>query len=127
MNFARNTNKVMSLWGEDKNNDGKEDDLIGSGLFIGKSIGTIYHYQIDGIWQLGDEVMTGYQPGTYRIVDRDGDGRITADNDRVILGQTEPAYTIGIQSGLPYKNITFRFFVNETGSATCRETVGQNV
>src|SRR3546814_4547006 len=56
--------------------------------------------------------MTGYQPGTYRIVDRDGDGRITAKNDRVILGHTEPAYTIGIQSGLTFKNITFRFFVN---------------
>lgn len=112
LNFARNTNKIMSLLGEDKNNDGKEDDLIGSNLFIGKSIGTVYHYQIDGIWQLDDEVMTGYQPGTYRIADQDGDGRITADNDRVFLGQTEPAYFFGIQSGLTYKNFTFRFFVN---------------
>lgn len=112
LNFARNTNKIMSLLGEDKNNDGKEDDLIGSNLFIGKSIGTVYHYQIDGIWQLDDEVMTGYQPGTYRIADQDGDGRITADNDRVFLGQTEPAYFFGIQSGLTYKNFTFRFFIN---------------
>jgi hypothetical protein len=112
LNFASNTNKVISLLGEDKNNDGKEDDLVGSNLFIGESLGTIYHYQIDGIWQLGDNVMTGYQPGTYRIVDQNGDGKITADGDRVFLGRTEPAYTIGIQSRLTYKNITFRFFVN---------------
>ena len=112
LNFARNTNKIMSLLGEDKNNDGKEDDLIGSNLFIGKSIGTVYHYQIDGIWQLDDDVMTGYQPGTYRIVDQNEDGKITADQDRVFLGQTEPAYFFGIQSGLTYKNITFRFFIN---------------
>lgn len=112
LNFARNTNKVMSLLGEDKNNDGREDDLIGSNLFIGKSIGTIYHYQIDGIWQLGDDIMTGYQPGTYRIVDQNNDGKITAGDDRVFLGRTEPAYTFGIQSGLSYKNFTFRFFVN---------------
>lgn len=112
LNFASNTNKVISLLGEDKNNDGKEDDLVGSNLFIGQSLGTIYHYQIDGIWQLGDNVMTGYQPGTYRIVDQNKDGKITADEDRVFLGRTDPAYTIGIQSKLTYKNITFRFFVN---------------
>src|SRR5699024_4541817 len=75
LNFARNTNKIISLLGEDKDNDGKEDDLIGSNLFIGKSIGTIYHYEIDGIWQLNDDIMAGYQPGTYRIVDQDGDGK----------------------------------------------------
>ena len=112
LNFARNTNKIISLLGEDKDNDGKEDDLIGSNLFIGKSIGTIYHYEIDGIWQLNDDIMAGYQPGTYRIVDQDGDGKITADNDRVFLGRTEPAYSFGIQSGFTYKNITFRFFIN---------------
>ena len=112
LNFARNTNKIMSLLGEDRDNDGREDDLVGSNLFIGKSIGTVYHYQIGGIWQVGDEVMTGYQPGNYRIVDQDDDGRITADDDRVFLGRTEPAYFFGIQSGLTYKNFTFRFFVN---------------
>lgn len=112
VNFSHNTNKIVSLLGEDKNNDGKEDDLTGSNLFIGKSIGTVYHYQVDGIWQLDDDVMTGYQPGTYRIVDQDKDDKITADNDRVFLGRTEPAYFFGIQSGLTYKNITFRFFVN---------------
>lgn len=112
LNFGRNTNKILSLLGEDRDNDGREDDLVGSNLFIGKSIGTIYHYEIDGIWQIDDDVMTGYHPGTYRIVDQDGDGRITADNDRVFLGRTEPAYTVGLQSAFSFKNITFRFFVN---------------
>lgn len=112
LNFGKNTNKILSLLGEDRDNDGREDDLVGSNLFIGRSIGTIYHYEIDGIWQLGDDVMTGYHPGTYRIVDQDGDGRITADNDRVPLGSTEPAYTFGIQSAFSFKNFTFRFFIN---------------
>jgi len=35
--------------------DGKEDDLISSGLFIGESIGTIYGYEIEGIWQIADK------------------------------------------------------------------------
>lgn len=111
-NYADNRNKILSLLGEDKNNDGKEDDLPGSNLFIGKSIGTIFDYQIQGIWQMDDEIMTGYYPGAYRIVDQNNDGTITAEHDRVFLGRTEPAYTIGVQSEMKYKNFTFRFFVN---------------
>ena len=41
-------NKINRLLGYDHDGDGIEDDLISSGLFIGKSIGTIYHYEIDG-------------------------------------------------------------------------------
>ncbi|GAA4446637.1 TonB-dependent receptor [Ravibacter arvi] len=111
-NFARNNNKIVSLLGEDKNKDGREDDLTGSNLFIGKSIGTVYHYQIQGIWQLNDEIMTGYYPGAYRVVDQDNDGKITADKDRVFLGRTEPAYSIGLQNEMIYKNFSFRFFIN---------------
>lgn len=112
LNYARNNNKIISLLGEDKNKDGKEDDLIGSNLFIGKSIGTVYHYKIDGIWQLNDEVMKGYYPGAYRIVDQDNNGTITADKDRVFLGRSEPAYSIGIQNEMKYQSFVFRFFVN---------------
>ncbi|ODS83058.1 MAG: SusC/RagA family TonB-linked outer membrane protein [Cytophagaceae bacterium SCN 52-12] len=112
LNYASNKNKIVSLLGEDKNKDGREDDLPGSNLFIGKSIGTIYHYQIQGIWQLNDEVMTGYYPGAYRIVDQDNDGTITADKDRVFLGRSEPAYSFGVQSEMKYKGFVFRFFVN---------------
>src|ERR1051325_6672978 len=44
-NFSKNVNKIIHLTGQDLNNDGKEDDLIGSNLFIGRSIQTIYDYQ----------------------------------------------------------------------------------
>lgn len=112
LNFSANKNKIVSLLGEDKDKDGREDDLISSNLFIGKSIGTIYGYEIDGIWQIGDDIMEGYNPGNYRIVDQDGDGKITADKDRVFLGKTEPAYSFGIQNSLRYRDFTFRFFIN---------------
>jgi len=112
LNFSTNQNKVITLLGEDKDGDGKEDDLPGSGLFIGKSIGTIYHYEIAGIWQLNDEIMAGYYPGAYRIVDQNNDGQITANHDRVFLGRTEPAYTFGVQSEMRYRGFTFRLFVN---------------
>lgn len=111
-NFATNNNKVVSLLGQDNNGDGVEDDLIGEGLFIGKSINTIYSYQIDGIWQLDDEIPDGYSAGTYRIVDQNDDGEINPADDRIFLGREEPAYSFGIQNTLKYKEFTFRFFIN---------------
>ncbi len=111
-NFSTNRNKITSLLGIDRDGDGKEDDLIASGLFIGNSIGTVYSYEVGGIWQLGDEIPAGYNPGTYRLIDQNGDGMITAAGDRVILGRTEPAYRFGIQNTFRYRNFTLRSFIN---------------
>ncbi|MCC5930147.1 MAG: SusC/RagA family TonB-linked outer membrane protein [Cyclobacteriaceae bacterium] len=110
--FSTNDNRIVTLLGEDSDGDGKEDDLVASGLFIGKSIGTIYNYELDGIWQLNDEVPNGFFPGTYRIVDQNGDGQITPEDDRVFLGRREPAYRFGIQNTVLYKNFSLRFFIN---------------
>lgn len=116
VNFATNKNKIVSLLGEDNDNDGKEDDLVSSNLFIGESIGTIYGYEVEGIWQLADKengtIMDGYYPGTYKIKDQNNDGKITADKDRVILGHKEPLFTMGIKNNLKYKNFDLNFFIN---------------
>lgn len=112
LNFTRNKNKVVKLLGEDKNNDGVEDDLISSGLFIGKPIGTIYDYEVQGIYQLADEKLAGFQAGTYKLNDLNGDKKITAADDRKILGNTEPAYQFGIQNTVQYKQFTLRAFIN---------------
>lgn len=114
-NFATNQNKIISLLGEDNDKDGKEDDLISSGLFIGESIGTIYGYEIEGIWQIADKengsIMEGFYPGTYKIKDQNNDGKISADKDRVILGHTEPAYTLGIKTGSVTKDLILIFLL----------------
>ncbi|HSF55901.1 MAG TPA: SusC/RagA family TonB-linked outer membrane protein, partial [Algoriphagus sp.] len=111
-NFSRNVNEIVSLIGLDRDGDGVEDDLIANNLFIGQSIGTIYNYDIEGIWQIGDEVPAGFQPGLYKLRDLNGDGSITPQGDRKILGRTEPAYRLGIQNTLKYKEFTLRFFIN---------------
>lgn len=112
INFSRNTNQITSLLGLDKDGDGVEDDLTANNLFIGESIGTIYTYEVEGIWQIGDEVPTGFQPGLYKLKDLDGDEVITPQNDRKIIGRTEPAYRFGIQNTVRYKDFTLRFFIN---------------
>lgn len=111
-NFSANNNRIESLLGIDADNDGVEDDLVASNLFIGRSIGTIFDYQVDGIYQIGDDIPQGYFPGTYRIVDQNGDGVITPLDDRTVLGRAEPAYRFGIQNTVAYKGFTLRLFIN---------------
>ncbi len=110
-NISSNDNKVLSLTGTDGNKDGKEDDLITTGLFIGKSLGAIYGYKIDGIYQVGDEIPTGYYAGNYKIHDESGDGKISVD-DRTIIGKTDPACRFSIMNKLSYKDLSLSFFIN---------------
>ncbi|MDD4536289.1 MAG: TonB-dependent receptor [Petrimonas sp.] len=111
--FDAKKNKIKSLIGLDKDGDGKEDDLIANGLFIGESINTIYDYQIDGIWQISDtgNIPSDSEPGGYKYKDINGDGEITPEEDRKILGREEPAYSIGIQNSLSFKNFSLNFLI----------------
>ncbi len=110
-NISANKNKIISLLGRDSDGDGVEDDLTASNLFIGEAVSAIYSYQIDGIWQLNDDIPTGYHPGTYRVIDTDKSGDITPD-DRVIIGKSDPAYRFGIMNKLRWKNLSLSFFIN---------------
>lgn len=110
-NFWTNTNTIKSLTGADANGDGIEDDLIASGLFIGKSIQTIFDYQQDGIYQLTDTRLPGFQIGSLRVIDQDKNNDITAA-DRVFIGRVEPAYRFSLFNTLNYKNFALSFFLN---------------
>ncbi len=112
LNFTRNRNKVVTILGEDKNGDGVEDDLVASNLFIGQPIGTIYDYEVKGIYQLAEDKLAGFQAGTYKYTDINGDGKITAADDRKILGNKEASYQFGIQNTVSYKQFTLRAFIN---------------
>ena len=110
-NISANRNEIISLLGQDADGDGREDDLTSSNLFIGEPTSAIYDYQINGIWQLNDEIPNGYHPGNYRVVDTDGKEGITPD-DRIILGYKDPAYRFGIMNKFRWKDLTFSFFIN---------------
>lgn len=113
LNFATNNNRIESLLGLDRDNDGQEDDLIANNLFIGQLIGAIYGYVIDGLWQIsdGEDIYEGFGPGQYRLRDLNGDGNITPQDDRQILGYEEPAYQFGIQNTLRYGGFALKFFI----------------
>lgn len=114
--FALNRNKVVTIFGEDKNGDGVEDDLISAGYFIGKTLGTIYDYRITGMWQQADKdggtIMAGMNPGTYKLEDLNGDGKITSDKDRQFLGNNRENFRWSMTSTCDYRNWSLMLFVN---------------
>ena len=76
--FWKNNNKLVHLYGDDLNGDGKEDDDIANSLFIGHSLGAIFGYDQDGIVQPEDveyKALTGAADGFPKYRDHDGVAR----------------------------------------------------
>lgn len=113
INFSHNRNNIDKLYG------GLDDILFniqGTNLIhrVGEPIGSIYEYELDGIWQLdeADEAANYDQfPGQVKVKDQNGDGMITPEDDRVITGNVTPVWTGGFTSTMNYKNLDFSFFV----------------
>ena len=106
LNFSRNVNKITKLLG-DVDGDGKEDDLVASGLFIGHSNNVIYDYNVLGLWGTEDEKNGIIPAGTYvgceRIEDLDDSGSIDATNDRKIIGSKDPSFRASLTCNVSYK------------------------
>lgn len=106
LTFWLNRNKLVHLYGEDLDGNGKEDDDIGNGLFIGESIHSIFGYEQDGIVQTNDtEYMeaNGVSAGTPKYVDKNNDGVIN-EKDRSIIGNKAPNFKLNLSNTLQYKN-----------------------
>ncbi len=118
VSYSRNRNEIVSLLGKDHDGDGIEDDLISSGLFIGKSINAIYTYNVLGLYQLGDTDMPSNSgPGLYKYEDIGGhegapDGVISSEYDRKIIGYEDPAYRWSFKNTFSYKNFSLMIFLN---------------
>jgi TonB-linked SusC/RagA family outer membrane protein len=106
-NFARNVNKIVSLGATEQQFANRLG--AGGGLefqpFIqkpGLPIGAIWGYRVDGIFKTQAEVdaYKSIQPdarlGDYRYTDLNGDGTLTDDGDRTMIGDVNPDYTWGI-------------------------------
>ena len=110
--FSRNRNEIVSILGDDNDGDGIEDDLVADRLFIGEPQQVIYDYEINGMWQLSDEIPSGFFPGTYKIADLNGDGVYSGSDDMKILGYRAPSYRLGIANTITYKQFSLYIFIN---------------
>jgi hypothetical protein len=109
--YTRNKERIVDLV------NGQND--IAANLFIGHPVKSFYDYQKLGIWQLADSTAAkgfGYKPGDIRVADLSGDkgqpdGKIDANNDRVVVGSSVPRYTLGFSNDLTFKNFDLNIYV----------------
>ncbi|MEL6140204.1 MAG: TonB-dependent receptor, partial [Bacteroidota bacterium] len=104
--------------------DDLDSDLFAGGLGIGGQLGTnsragfpigaFYGFELDGVFQNEEELerfpnFGTQQPGDLRFRDQNGDGVITAADDRVVLGSPIPDLTLGINGSVAFKGFDFSF------------------
>ncbi|MBL3656118.1 SusC/RagA family TonB-linked outer membrane protein [Fulvivirga sediminis] len=104
--FTKNTNEILSIYGQ------KENDDVANGWFIGESIDAHYNYEFAGIWQAdeADQAKAYNQTvGQAKVTDVNNDTEIKPEDDRIILGSANPDWTGGLISRLNLFNFDFTF------------------
>lgn len=96
----------------------------------GDPLSSYYGYEIDGIFQQGDDIenaptpdVSGYAPGMPKFVDQNGDGSIDSD-DRVVLGDPFPDLSFGFKNSFNYHNLSLDIFISGVEGI---ETLNANV
>ena len=107
-NISQYKNKVVSLNNREK--------FIGGDIRLipGQPMGVYYGYVCDGIFQNATEVANhatqeGAAPGRLMYRDLNGDGVIN-DEDRCIIGNPNPAVSLGLNLNFKYKNFSLDAF-----------------
>ena len=120
-NIHYNSNKIVSLTGEkiiqtDSNGnpildgDGnpvlEEPDDFNNGWFIGQNKDVIWEYEVDGVYQIGEEAeaaVYGLYPGDFKVVDQDGNGIINID-DKAFQGLKTNPWHLTLRNDIEFKN-----------------------
>jgi TonB-linked SusC/RagA family outer membrane protein len=124
LNISSDKNKITKLYGNttaiyNKGGfTGVEIQRTGN-LFLGESLNSIYTYKFDKIAQQSDmSKLTAYNfggrtvhPGDIVPVDKDGNLRID-DNDRFVVGKTDPKFYGGFGTDATYKGFGLNVFFN---------------
>nr|WP_315153126.1 TonB-dependent receptor [uncultured Flavobacterium sp.] len=114
LSFSYQQSRIVSLA------TGKFND-INNNLFIGQPQNVIYGFESNGIWKPEDAAEMAkfnafsttpiFSFGNARPVDQNGDYKIDANNDRVIIGSADPKYIAGLTNTFKYKNLELSFFI----------------
>ena len=114
--LSMDKNKVTQLYGSTGvvyNVDGDRNIQKEGNLFLGESRNTLYLWRTGGIAQavdmdrLSQTTWNGYNvnPGDLYPLDANDDGQID-QNDRVVIGSTDPKFYGGFSTDLSYKNLS---------------------
>ena len=109
-NIATNPNKLTELLGDDK------PISIGANraLQVGKEVGAFYLFIMDGIYQYDGEVPAeqyaqGIRAGDVKWRDVD-DNNLINDNDRQVIGSSNPYFSGGWNNTFRYKGVSLDVF-----------------
>jgi hypothetical protein len=122
--ISRDVNKVTKLYGNTTaiynkgGYTGVEIQRTGN-YFVGQSINTIYSYKFSKIAQVGDTAQLSginfggrtVHPGDIVPVDKDGN-HIINDDDRYVVGKTDPNFYGGFGTDITYKGFGINVFFN---------------
>jgi len=106
LNFATFKEQIVEL------SEGGDD--VSKSWFVGKPLRVFYDYEKLGIWQTAEKDQAqayAKLPGEIKVKDQNGDGRITATDDRVVLGQAAPKWSGGINNNFKYKNLSLSVLI----------------
>jgi TonB-dependent starch-binding outer membrane protein SusC len=86
---------------------------------VGHPFASFYGYKYLGVYKSADEATNGpdqsavggNRAGGLHFADLDGDGIVSADKDRSVIGNPHPDLTLGINLGLNYKAFDFNMFL----------------
>ncbi len=130
-NLADNFSKITKFSSNEKKLFGK-DNAGNERYYVGQTLGEIWGFDTDGIYQSEEEVKAGpdqsalytgkWEPGDVRYKDLDGDGKITygegtATNpgDQKVIGNRNPRFMYGINGNLEYKGFDLNIFFQGVG------------
>ena len=132
-NFRWNTGLTLT-WSKEKIDELPDGDLISENLFVGYPIHSLYGFKYAGIWGTDTPQETldahGVQPGFIRVEtnDKDGDGGLHkySNDDRQIIGHTNPNWIIGFNNTFLYKNFDLSIYMMaRTGQTISSSLLGR--
>jgi len=106
--FSANRNKIISLGGSPYffvTDPASPTTLPTQIIKVGESVGAFYMFETDGV-----DPATGLQ----KYKDLNGDGAITQDADRKIVGSSQPKFLASITNTFRYKNFDLSVFLNSS-------------
>lgn len=116
--FSYNKNRIKHLYYEYDEN-GKEINDTSNKWYIGKPVGEIWDFEVDGIWQLNEATeaaKVNQKPGDPKVVnhytndDKEDGTPVYNDKDKVYQGTTAPPIYWNLRNDFTFlKDFTFSF------------------
>jgi TonB-linked SusC/RagA family outer membrane protein len=119
--FSFNRNKIKRLFGNmgsytllGQSRSGEVPDYSNK-WFPGRAIDAVWDYNILGIWQVkegAEAARYNMQPGDFKSIDVNNDGKYVDVDDKQFIGYTVPRYRLGLRNDLDFlKHFTASLFI----------------